>query len=151
MKKIIDNLYLGDRFSAPKETKLRISCAEEIFYEVNDNIEDKNQNDILISEKNDVIYYKFEDYPKLENMKKETIKNAISQIENNIANKQIYVHCLWGINRSASIVFMYMVRNKLIDGNSYQESQKNFWNIYPDHKPNPGWKFFLEKNYPYNF
>ncbi|AHI52778.1 dual specificity protein phosphatase family protein [Spiroplasma culicicola] len=147
MKKIIDNLYLGDRHSAPNDTQLRISCAEEIFY----NVADDTSKDIYWDRDEPAVYYKFEDYPDFNNMDINIIKDAINQIEENIDTKKIYVHCLWGVNRSASIVFMYMVRNNLIAGNTYKESQKAFWSIYPDHSPNPGWKEFLIKNYPYNF
>lgn len=147
MRKITDNLYLGDRYSSPKETEFRISCAEEIFNEVAKNAKSsKVEND-----DNDVIYYKFEDYPDFQTMNVSLIDDAIKQIEENIADKQIYVHCLWGVNRSASIVFMYMVRNQLIGGTTYEESQKEFWKIYPEHSPNPGWRIFLQEKYPYNF
>ena len=32
-KKIINNLYLGDHHSVPKDAKLVVSCAEEIYRE----------------------------------------------------------------------------------------------------------------------
>ncbi|AOG60592.1 hypothetical protein SHELI_v1c06410 [Spiroplasma helicoides] len=147
MKKIVDNLYLGDQHSTPKGTELRLCCAEELFYSDGSN----NILDIFKDNQKGVFYYKFEDYSNLKDMQIETINDAISEIEKNINSKQIYVHCLWGVNRSPSIVFMYMVRNKLIGGKSYKESQNEFWKIYPKHSPNPGWKEFLIKNYPYNF
>ncbi|ARU91476.1 hypothetical protein SCLARK_00863 [Spiroplasma clarkii] len=145
MRKITKNLYLGDQHSAPTDTKLRLSCAEEIYFDVA-----PDQNTSKFHDGN-VIYYKYADYPQYEKMDIGLIDDTIKQIEKNIANKKIYVHCLWGVNRSASIVFMYMVRNKLIGGNSYATAQKEFWKIYPDHAPNPGWKIFLQEKYPYNF
>ncbi|QEH61945.1 hypothetical protein SCHIN_v1c07500 [Spiroplasma chinense] len=146
MRKITENLYLGDRHSAPSDTNLRISCAEEIFYNVC-----SQKQDIFWDLNEPAVYYRFEDYPNFKTMDVGPVNDAIEQIEKNIATKKIYVHCLWGVNRSASIVFMYLVRNKLIPGDNYKESQNAFWEIYPDHSPNPGWKEFLIKNYPYNF
>ncbi|QGS52037.1 dual specificity protein phosphatase family protein [Spiroplasma tabanidicola] len=147
MRKIINNLFLGDKNSAPKETQLRISCAEEIFL----NNSKSDNNEIYWDDKNNVLYYNFEDFPIYKNIDVNLVNEAIETIEKNIKNRVIYVHCVWGINRSPSIVFMYMVRNNLIKGDTYQESQKEFWKIYPDHKANPGWKEFLIKQYPYRF
>ncbi|QHX36749.1 dual specificity protein phosphatase [Spiroplasma sp. BIUS-1] len=145
-KKIVKNLYLGDMHSVPEDADLILSCAQEIFTTQNP----KDGENKIVQENNKRILYNFEDYPYLEDMDKSLILDAIQQIENNIKDKKIYVHCIWGINRSASIVFMYLVRNKIIKANSYQEAQKKFWQIYPEHSPNPGWKKFLELNYPYN-
>ncbi|AGR42230.1 dual specificity protein phosphatase family protein [Spiroplasma diminutum] len=146
-KKIIENLYLGDMNSVPNDSQLVLSCAQEIFLDQNPKGETKK----LIDDKNNRILYNFEDYPYIEDMDKDLILDAIQQIENNIKDKKIYVHCIWGVNRSASIVFMYLVRNKIINADSYQNAQKQYWNIYPNHSPNPGWKKFLELNFPYNF
>ncbi|WP_338984415.1 dual specificity protein phosphatase [Spiroplasma endosymbiont of Diplazon laetatorius] len=146
-KKIVDNLFLGDMHSAPSDSELILSCAQEIFEDQNP---PKGLNK-LVQEENNRILYNFEDYPYLEDMDKSLILDAIQQIENNIKDKKIYVHCIWGINRSASIVFMYLVRNNIIKADSYQEAQKEYWKIYPNHSPNPGWKKFLELNFPYKF
>lgn len=145
MKKIIDNLYLGDRHSAPADSGLIISCAEEIFEEQNT----KEKMKYIKDDKH--IYYNFEDYPDLLKMDTKIINDAILQIENNIKDKKIYVHCLWGVNRSASIVFMYMVRNKKLKSDNYNEAKKEFNQIYPDFSPNPGWREFLINNFGYKF
>lgn len=147
MKKIIENLYLGDMNSAPKDTELRISCAEEIYLKM---APDKEKNSFY-DEADKCIYYKFEDYPIFEEMEINLVKDAINTIEQNIDNKKIYVHCLWGVNRSASIVFMFLVRNGHIKSSDYYEAQTKFNQIYPKHSPNPGWKDFLIKMYPYKF
>ncbi|ALD66536.1 dual specificity protein phosphatase family protein [Spiroplasma cantharicola] len=146
-KKIIENLYLGDMHSVPNDAQLVLSCAQEIFLEQNP----KKDEIKLVDEKNNRILYNFEDYPNFQDMDETLILDAIKQIENNIKDKKIYIHCIWGVNRSASIVFMYLVRNKIIEASSYLEAQKKYWKIYPNHSPNPGWKKFLEVNFPYNF
>lgn len=148
MKKIIDNLYLGDRFSSPSSTTLSISCAEEIFD--NKKLWEFNNN-FYFDDKQNYYYFNFKDYPKDGEIKIDLVKKAIKLIEDNIENEQIYVHCMYGINRSASIVFMYLVRNNFLTGKDYYECQKKFWKIYNDHSPNPGWHDFLEKYFPYNF
>lgn len=140
MRKITENLYLGDRNSAPGDTKLRISCAEEMY---------EGTTGTKFYQTGRVTYVSFEDYPF--ELDKDLVLKSILEIENNIDSKKIYVHCLWGVNRSASLVFMYMVRSGKLKGNTYEESQRLFHEIYPNHSPNPGWKAFLRKNYPYNF
>ncbi|WP_338982795.1 dual specificity protein phosphatase [Spiroplasma endosymbiont of Othius punctulatus] len=140
MKMIINNLYLGDRKSAPRDSELIISCAEEMYI---------GDNEVKFNQTGKVTYVSFEDYPY--NLDINLVRKAVNEIENNVDTKKVYVHCLWGINRSASLVFMYMVRSKNIIADSYEEAQKQFWKIYPNHSPNPGWKSFLKTNYPYNF
>ncbi|AHI53592.1 hypothetical protein SSABA_v1c01800 [Spiroplasma sabaudiense Ar-1343] len=144
MKKIVDNLYLGDRHSAPETSKLIISCAEEIFNEQNSGETSHFQKDEIHH------YFNFEDYPKEEGISKSTLSEVISLMERNIPNQEVYVHCIWGVNRSASIVFMYLVKNKKIPATSFKAAQKAFQKIYPKFSPNPGWQLFLINNFPYN-
>ncbi|WP_342259114.1 dual specificity protein phosphatase [Spiroplasma endosymbiont of Dioctria linearis] len=146
-KKIVENLYLGDMNSIPNDSQLILSCAQEIFLDQNP----KEGENKLIDQKSNRIFYNFEDYSYFEDIDESLILDAIKQIEDNIENKKIYIHCVWGVNRSASIVFMYLVRNKIIEANSYFDAQKKYWKIYPNHSPNPGWKKFLELNFPYKF
>ncbi|AKU79762.1 dual specificity protein phosphatase family protein [Spiroplasma turonicum] len=151
-KKIIENLYLGDMNSTVYNADLVISCAEETFDEkmLSKNINVINENKIKMKDKNKY-YYRFEDYPYVDSLDINLIKDVFNLIDNNIENKVIYIHCIWGVNRSASIVFMYLVNKGFLTNSDYNKARRDFLSIYPKHSPNPGWKEFLEKNYPYNF
>jgi protein-tyrosine phosphatase len=149
MKKIVENLFLGDMYSAPASAEFILSCAAEIF-------EQKAPRNLWseqiyeLDEKH--TYLNFKDYPGNNEIDMQTVKFGLDQIKNHLAlNQEVYVHCVYGVNRSASMVFMYLVQNNLLESKNYDDAQKEFWAIYPNHSPNPGWRNFLKENYPYNF
>ncbi|ASP28297.1 hypothetical protein SCORR_v1c05250 [Spiroplasma corruscae] len=151
-KKIIKNLYLGDMNSVVKDAQIVISCAEETFNEKKELNEAIYVDDVKFKNKiKDTYYYSFEDYPYPDSLNKNAIKDIFNMIDQNINKKVMYIHCIWGVNRSASIVFMYLVSRGYIKSNNYEDARSQFSNIYPKHSPNPGWKDFLKKYYPYNF
>ncbi|WP_338972753.1 dual specificity protein phosphatase [Spiroplasma endosymbiont of Panorpa germanica] len=144
MKKITDNLYLGDRHSAPVESDIIISCAQEMYQDIIK--DDKNYSNQGAGKH----YFNFEDYPDVKGLDPHLVFLAVNLIENNVSDKQIYVHCIWGINRSASIVFIYLVRNNLLPQSDFKTAQKAFQKIYPPFSPNPGWQIFLINNFPFD-
>lgn len=148
-KKIITNLYLGDRHSIANDINLVISCAAEIYCEQiqKHKIKDDNQEYIWIDDQH--VYFNFKDYPTLQELDVNVVIKALKIIDNNIKTKKIYVHCIWGVNRSASIVFMYLVAKGHINDDDFDSALEQFERIYPYINPNPGWFDFLINEFPY--
>ncbi|WHQ36552.1 dual specificity protein phosphatase [Spiroplasma sp. SV19] len=148
-KKIITNLYLGDRHSIPSDANLVISCAAEIYREQiqKHKIKNDNQEYVWIDEQH--VYFNFKDYPTLQELDINVVIQALKIIDNNIKTKKIYVHCIWGVNRSASIVFMYLVAKGYINDDDFDSALEQFERIYPYINPNPGWFDFLINEFPY--
>ncbi|AHF57790.1 dual specificity protein phosphatase family protein [Spiroplasma eriocheiris] len=149
-KKILDNLYLGDRHNIPPDADLVISCAEEIFREqvIKHKIPKTEDEYAWTDDKH--VYFNFKDYPIWQELDPNTIIQALKIIDNNIKTKKIYVHCIWGVNRSASIVFMYLVSKGYINDEDFDNAFEQFERIYPYINPNPGWFDFLVNEFPYN-
>lgn len=150
-KKIINNLYLGDKKSIMKDSDLVISCAEELFEQYKptdqDNSASSKQNYFWLNEKS--IFLSFPDYPLLNEIDESLVKKALQLIKTNIEKKKIYLHCVWGVNRSASIVFMYLVAIGKLNQQNFDHAFAQFEKIYPPISPNPGWHKYLVSNFPY--
>lgn len=140
--KIWDHIYLGDRYSKPSFVKNVFSCAEELFPK---NIAD----DIAMLDNN--YYFKLVDFAKVEDISIKLIKEILEIIEKKIIREDVYIHCRWGVNRSATISFMIMVRNKFLKAENFEAAKKEFSKIYPPFEPNPGYAEFIKKYYPFNF
>ncbi|AKX34171.1 hypothetical protein SLITO_v1c05230 [Spiroplasma litorale] len=150
-KQIINNLILGDMHSIDKKSEIIISCAQEIYDDMinSSNVIEISENK-LKSKIDERFYYNFEDFPNSGSLDKKLIKDVLLEIDKNIGSKKIYIHCLWGVNRSASLVFIYLVWKKYLSNKSFEDAINNFKKIYPKHSPNLGWKDFLIKNFPYD-
>lgn len=162
MKKIISNLFLGSFWAIPKKKDefLVISCAREIF-EANavDNQKNKISNDNFYFWKEpNLIYFNFENdfYNNyLKNVKKldyeiKKLKEIIKLIINNINYRKVYIHCLAGINRSPSIVFIILVLKNILIKKSFSENLNLFKKkFYPDFSPSVGWIYLLKVLFPY--
>lgn len=66
------------------------------------------------------------------------IKKALNFIYISINNKKILVHCNMGQSRSASIVLIYLAREKIISKNSFKEASIDFIKLYPNYNPGQG-------------
>jgi hypothetical protein len=143
MKKIIENLYLGDQFSAPDDTQVIINCAEELFP-----LKDGKNLDFINDQNH--WYFNFKNSSTFDEINLKAVDQCLQVInEHWQKNEKIYVHCLWGVNRSASIVFMYLVKNDFLKAKNFRGAIKEFKRTYPPFSPNAGWFEFLQKNYPF--
>ncbi|WP_342252354.1 dual specificity protein phosphatase [Spiroplasma endosymbiont of Amphibalanus improvisus] len=145
-KQITKNLFLGSRKDIPKDADLIISCAAEIY--------DQYQDDPIAEQLNADIFkidnryfYRWPDYPQDNEIDTNQIKHALNLIKNNIADKKIYVHCVWGINRSASLVFMYLLKTKFILEDNFEQAINKYCVIYNNYGPNPGWYNYIKNNF----
>ena len=145
--KIIHNLYLGDMYSVPRKCDLEISVASEIFSDKLNFNETKGYFWI----DNNKLYIDFSDFPiTKKQIKIELVKECLDTIKQNIKTKIIYIHCVWGVNRSPSLVFIYLVLNKIISGTDLNQAFSSFKKIYPVFSMNPGWKDFINSYYPFD-
>ncbi|AHB36673.1 dual specificity protein phosphatase family protein [Spiroplasma apis] len=148
-KKILDNLYLGDQFS----NTLKIDCEvkmSDIFYRnlcKRENIIFKNSNVVITKDKlaaNIVDCY----HPTILN--KHYFLFAINFIKQNIKQRRVYVHCQLGVSRSASLIFIYLVIENIINIEDFNLALNHFIdNFYPYMKLNSGIYLYLKENFPF--
>ena len=131
---IIDNLYLGDFRAADNINVLRqynithiINCAF--------NLPNKYPN--LITYKR----LELRDEPDQPLIDK--LKEAYDFIKEN-KDKNIFVHCVFGKSRSASVIIFYIMNEQKIDFNKAKNFVKNIRNIV---NPNTGFEIELNKYY----
>ncbi len=145
--KITNNLYLGDMHSVPKDCDIEIACAKELFLE---NVKNSKDNEQGFFWKKNILYLDFYDYPSsYKEININLIKIFLETIKNNINNKKIYVHCIYGINRSPTLVFLYLMTTNEYKNLNYEAALKKFSSIYPRFSINPGWDKFVERYYPF--
>jgi protein-tyrosine phosphatase len=122
---IIPNLYLGNIISANNIDFLKnnniqsiINCTEnEQFHEY---FNDKNKIRLEINDSKDP--------ENIEKFNKEII-NAINFIDKSLnENKPVYIHCYWGLMRSATVVACYLI-------NKYNLTANDAINIIREKRP----------------
>ncbi len=146
--KIIKNLYLGDMYSVPKDCDIEIAVARELFM---DFVSSKEDIDNGYYWRNKTIYFDFYDFPMNEKqINVKLIQKFIEVVSENIENKKIFVHCIWGINRSPSLIFLYLIVKEIYPVNNLMKSLNKFKKIYPSFHMNPGWFKFVERYYPFD-
>ena len=105
MNYILDNLYLGDVLAAENETYLKsfniylvINCA----YEHVSEYEDLKAYELKMTD-----HYPQQLFP--------TFEMAYKIIKHYNKNSKIYIHCMSGVSRSASLVIFYVMKEKKWD------------------------------------
>ncbi len=142
--KIINNLYLGSMYSHPKKYDIEIIVAKEPF---DQNNKYNKKSYYWIKNK---LFCNFSDYPtSMKSIDSKLVDFCIDTINKNIENKVIYIHCIWGTNRSASIVFIYLVKNNILNNQNLTKALEQYKKIYPVYAMNPGWKQYIAHNYPF--
>lgn len=146
-KKIINNLYLGDRYSCPEFCDYIVSAAEEIF---NDEKPEKLLNNYFLTNNSSRLVINLVDYAPAGQIDEENLIKGLKFIDKHLKANCVYVHCLYGVNRSASLVFIYLVIKNKLDNNNFNLAFNGFQKIYPSISPNPGYWHYLKQNFPYN-
>ncbi len=103
----------------------------------------------LISEKENHLYLNMVDMQKpLSPFYTHPImKKALNFIYSSIDNKKILVHCNKGQSRSASIVLIYLAREKIITKESFKEALVDFIKLYPNYNPGQGIQIYIDTNW----
>lgn len=148
-KQIIHNLYLGDQYSCPNFCNHIISAAAEIF-ETEKNNESLNlKTNYFYTNNQKRLVINLLDYASKNKIDEKSIILALKFINQNIETHPIYIHCLFGVNRSATITFIYLVIKNKVNNNNFETAVEQFKKIYPKFSPNPGYYHYLQTNFPY--
>ncbi len=123
MHYILDNIYLGDVLAAENETYLKsfnISVVINCSYEHISEYEDLKAYELKLTD-----HYPQQLFPIFE--------TAYEIIKHYNKNSKIYIHCMSGVSRSASLVIFYIMKEKKWDyDKSFDYVQKIRTNINPN-------------------
>lgn len=151
---IVKNLYLGDQFSNKLSIPNKEVKISNIFYDIFN--EDVDQSKVIFKNKNfvltkDKIAINLLDSHDERDFNNNIFAAAVKFISENIEKINIYTHCQLGISRSASTIFVYLVINKYIKADTFDEALKEYiTNFYAHMKMNLGVYTFLKNNFPFN-
>lgn len=138
-KKITDFLYLGDVKSQPKICNFEISVADQLF------VPNNNSNNNFYNLQADKIYFNFDSFV----VNRQQIKFIVEFIFKKIKTHIVYLHCVFGVNRSPFITFIFLVRYNYLQAKSYKEALKKFQSLYPFAGFGFNFLRFIKKNYPF--
>lgn len=151
--KLTTNLYLGDKNHVPDDADFVVVCAIELMKEYVKLHKKRNikMENIIFDVSKPRVFLKFIDWARYDQVDLDTSVTALRLIEEKInEGKKVYVHCMYGVNRSASHCFMYLVGKKIIQADSFKKAMKEFKKIYPGINSLFGWKKLLQYYYPYH-
>jgi hypothetical protein len=150
--KIATNLYLGDKNHVPSDADFVVVCSIELmkgFVKLNKKHK-IDIDEIIADPKKPRIFLRLVDWARISDVNIETTIKALNIIDEKIKEgKKVYVHCMYGVNRSASHCFMYVVGKKIINEPTFAKAFSKFKQIYPGINPIFGWKKLLKYYYPY--
>lgn len=148
-RKIINYLYLGDYNSKPKFCEFSLSAANDFFDEATVKIPTLSDTSYL-SKDGKQLFLNLLDYPDIGAINPDILKVGLDFI-NDCVTKQtdLYVHCVWGVNRSVTLVFIYLVLTKHLRQDNFLKAWKQFKKIYPRANPNPAYWHYLSYNFPF--
>ncbi|AHF58141.1 hypothetical protein SERIO_v1c10220 [Spiroplasma eriocheiris] len=151
-RKITKNLYLGDYMSRNSDSLIDINAAEELDQSSELSQQKLFMNPIKTEENVQYFSFPFPDFIFTDQkINIQQIKEILKLLDYyiNLKDENVYLHCVQGINRSASVAFMFCVINNIVDNNNFETAFNAFKTIYPEIEPTPGWELFLKKHFPY--
>lgn len=77
----------------------------------------------------------------------EILDTALDEVDKNINDNRILVHCNQGCSRSPMIGLLYMVRKGRLPSSSFLEAEIEFSKIYPPYNPAKGIRDFAIMNW----
>lgn len=62
---------------------------------------------------------------------------------------KVLVHCNEGFSRSPSIALLYLIKHRLIKGETLEDVEAEFLKLYPSYNPGAGMRGFVKENWNY--
>lgn len=148
-RKITNYLYLGGYEDKPDFCSVTVSAASDFFDATTVDNSSSNHDSFLSADKK-TLYLNLSDYPEIGKLNETAIIAGLNFIHEHVNQKNnVYVHCVWGVNRSATLVFLYLVLHGVLNQDNFQSAWKQFVKIYPRANPNPAYAHYLHHYFPY--
>lgn len=147
--KIYENIYIAN----DKEDKssdyswISIRAAKYPWHnELTGGVSNKSSPEYLFARRGNSLILNLVDAEKPEFISKICIDKAIEMMELYVSTKSIVVQCNEGFSRSPSIVFLYLVKNKIITGD-LKTALASFYVMYPKYRPGKGMFGFIKNHF----
>lgn len=155
MRKLIDNLYVGDGESLKSINKdFYVVHAAKIPWHKSmagykQNALPKDHKFYFWVESSDEIALNLIDADNSDYIPKQIIDKAIDCVRLHIKHRPVLVHCNQGHSRSATIALLYLATIGEYRGFSFDMAERKFAKIYPEYLPGKGMREFARKYWGY--
>jgi len=108
----------------------------------------KDHPEYLWAVTEDKIILNLVDAPKAEFFDKKIIDAALEFIEKQLLlQKRVVIACNQGESRSPSIALLFLIKEGVISGETFEDCEAEFMKLYPDYNPNDGIRGFCKLNW----
>ena len=109
---------------------------------------DKSHPEYLMARRDNKLILNLVDAPKPEFFDKRIIDAALDFIAEQLSiGKNVFVICNEGRSRSASIALLYLIKHGIIKGNTLEDCEAEFMNVYPEYNPGAGMRGFVKEHW----
>jgi hypothetical protein len=108
----------------------------------------KESHEYLWAERGNRLALNIVDAPKPEFFDKSMIDKALDFIDEKLKNgMKVLVHCNEGMSRSPSLVLLYLIKHGIIKGNTFEDCEAVFMQVYPEYNPGAGIRGFMKEHW----
>ena len=110
----------------------------------------KDDPEYLFAKRDNKLILNLVDAPKSIFFDKGLIDLALDFISEEIGKgKKVLIVCNQGESRSTSLALLYLVNNRLIQGETLEDVEAEFMKLYPKYNPGTGMRGFVKENWEY--
>lgn len=110
----------------------------------------KDDPEYLYAKRDNKLILNLVDAPKSIFFDKGLIDLALDFISEEIGKgKKVLIVCNQGESRSTSLALLYLVNNRLIEGETLEDVEAEFMKLYPKYNPGTGMRGFVKENWKY--
>lgn len=155
MKEIIEGLFVGSENDVGeveiRELAIVHACKEPFHRQLlgyTGRGAPKDHPEYLFGERGNRLFMNIVDAPKSLFFDKGMIDKALDFIHEKLSQGlKVLVHCNEGMSRSPSIVLLYLVKHRLIEGDTLEDVEAEFLKLYPNYNPGTGMRGFVKENW----
>jgi hypothetical protein len=156
MKEILHNLFVGNQVdydgSSFNDEWSFVLAAKEPWHRkmvgYTGRACDKAHPEYLMARRYNILVLNLVDAPKAEFFDKRIIDAALDFIEEQLnASKKVLICCNQGESRSPSIVLLYLIKQGIIKGSTFENCEAAFMKVYPEYNPGAGIRGFVKEHW----
>lgn len=108
----------------------------------------KDHPEYLVARRDNKLILNLVDAPKSIFFDKDLIKMAVGYIGEQLElGKKVIVVCNRGESRSATTTLLYLIKQGVVQGDTFEDCEAEFMKLYPKYNPGTGMRGFAKENF----